>query len=44
MGEYLQKKELNSIVEVIMPDFDFYSIQFNGTYEKFYKNISMEEF
>ena len=32
------------IREGIMPDFDFYSIQFNGTYGKFYRNISMEEF
>lgn len=31
-GKTLTEKELNSIVEETMPDFDFYSVQFIGTY------------
>lgn len=31
-GKTLTEKELNSIVEETMPDFDFYSVQFIGAY------------
>ena len=31
-GKTLTEKELNSIIEETMPDFDFYSVQFIGAY------------